>query len=352
MMQREGPIKSIYFPPYGLQGQEFSGHVIWHSDYNLTSLQMKMDSSLSFLNLYNVEDNAFLFNENKNELEVKKVIENGYFGFVVSSSILSAPTEFAAIAFKINFFSDQEHIEYREFKVKLIRPELVISQINKNIEVKMPKDALLPKIEPKIILSNKGSGTALVVIVPGKDSPLKFSNYFKSETTEFLENVEKSFGRLKEDYPSESVLFEDFISFFKIGKALENDEYEKLQEYKILLEKLNASLQKLKRKDPSMLNDISQTISDVFYSVFSLSKEYESWITAVESMRGQGILFLNPMSSFELSKRVEKVNLSLVWFDMLGKVYSPISLDNLNFILKDTEKATIPIFELFGTEGD
>ncbi len=352
MMQRESPIKSIYFPPYGLQGQEFSGHVIWHSDYNLISLQMKMDPSLSFLNLYNVEDNAFLFNENKNELEVKKVIENGYFGFVVGSSILAVPSEFAAISFKINFFSDQEQTEYREFKVNLIRPELVISKNKTNIEVEMPKDALLPKIEPKIILSNKGSGTALVVIVPGEDSPLKFSNYFKNETAEFLETVEKSFGRLKEDYSNESELFEDFILFFKLGKALENDEYEKLQEYKIILEKLNASLQKLKRKDPSMLNDISQTISDVFYSVFSLSKEYESWTAAVESMRGQGILFLNPMSSFELSKKENSVSLSLVWFDMLGRVYSPISLDNLNFILKDTDRAIIPIFELFGTEGD
>ena len=352
MMQRDGPIKSIYFPTYGLQGQEFSGHVIWYSDYNLISLQMKMDPSLSFLNLYNVEDNAFLFNENKNELEVKKVIENGYFGFVVGSSILAVPSEFAAISFKINFFSDREQTEYREFKVNLIRPELVISKNKTNIEVEMPKNALLPKIEPKIILSNKGSGTALVVIVPGEDSPLKFSNYFKSETAEFLDTVEKSFGGLKEDYPNESELFDDFISFFKLGKALENDEYEKLEEYRILLQKLNGSLQKLKRKDPSMINDISQTISDVFYSVFSLSKEYESWTAAVESMRGQGILFLNPMSSFELSKKENKVSLSLVWFDMLGRSYSPILLDNLNFILKDTDRATIPIFELFGTEGD
>ena len=352
MMQRDGPIKSIYFPPYGLQGQEFSGHVIWYSDYNLISLQMKMDPSLSFLNLYNVEDNAFLFNENKNELEVKKVIENGYFGFVVGSSILAVPSEFAAISFKINFFSDREQTEYREFKVNLIRPELVISKNKTNIEVEMPKNALLPKIEPKIILSNKGSGTALVVIVPGEDSPLKFSNYFKSETAEFLDTVEKSFGGLKEDYPNESELFDDFISFFKLGKALENDEYEKLEEYRILLQKLNGSLQKLKRKDPSMINDISQTISDVFYSVFSLSKEYESWTAAVESMRGQGILFLNPMSSFELSKKENKVSLSLVWFDMLGRSYSPILLDNLNFILKDTDSAIIPIFELFGTEGD
>ena len=352
MVQREGPVKSIYFPPYGLQGQEFSGHVIWHSDYNIKYLTVKMDLSLSFLHLYNVEDNAFFVNENKNELEVKKVIENGYFGFVVSSSILSSPSESATIYFKINFFSDQETIEYREFNVKLIRPELIISQIKENIEVRMPKNALLPKIEPKIILSNKGSGTALVVILPGKDSPLKFGNFFRNETAEFLESVEKSFGRLKEDYPNEVELFDNFILYFKIGKALENDEYEKMQEYKIILEKLNESLQKLKRKDPSMLNDISQTISDVFYSVFSLSKEYESWTTAVESMRGQGILFLNPMSSFELCKKVEKVSLSLMWFDMLGKVYSPISLENLNFILKDTDKATIPIFELFGTEGD
>ena len=49
--------------------------------------------------------------------------------------------------------------------------------------------------------------------------------------------------------------------------------------------------------------------------VFSLSKEYESWTAAVESMRGQGILFLNPMSSFELSKKENSVSLSLVWFD-------------------------------------
>ena len=352
MMQKRGPIRSIYFPPYGLQGQEFSGHVLWHPEYNLISLQIRLEAGLSFLNLYNVHEDSIIFKDEKNEIEISKVIENGYFGFVVSSSILSSPSECATLYFTIKFCSDQEKTEYREFRVTLIRPELVIRRNSMNIEVEMHKGDLLPKIEPKILLANKGSGTALVLIVPSENSPLRFSNYFKGETVTFLETVENSFGTLKEDYPDESSLFDDFILFFKIGKALENDEYQRVDEYKLLMEKLNSSLQKLKRKNPVILNDISQTISDVFSSVFSLSKGYEGWTTALESMMGQGILFLNPMASFELSRNSENVSITLLWFDMLGKPYSPIKLNNLKFILRDSDKTLIPIYELFGTEGD
>ena len=309
-----------------------------------------MDSNLSFLNIYNVDNESFLFHELENELEILKVTENCYFGFVVSSSRLHSPNVDATVNFKVELLGKSKVIRDEKFKVSLIRPELSVDQGIKSINVKMPKGALLPTIEPKVKISNKGSGTAIVIIIPGEGSKLKFSNYFKNETLMFLENVEHSFGKLKEDYPNESNLFDDFIQFFKLGKALENDEYEKMEDYKSTLNRVNLGLQKLKGKDPNLFNDISQTISDVFYSVFSINKEFESWIVSIESMKGQGILFLNPMSSFELSKETKNISLSLIWSDMLGNNYSSISIDNLTFNVKDVEKVMIPIFELFNTE--
>ncbi len=350
MCEIEKPIKSIYFPPYGLQGQEFSGHVIWSHEYRIKCLKVKLDSNLYFLNIYNVDNISFVFHEMENELEISNVIENAYFGFVVGSSLSSSPNVDATVYFEIEFLGETEIIEDKKFIVNLIRPELVVNKTKKIINVTMPKGALLPIVEPKIRISNIGLGTAIVIIIPGDGSSLKFINYFKNETLMFLKNVEHSFRKLKEDYPSESNLFDDFIQFFKLGKELENDQYEKMEEYKTILKRVNVGLQKIKGKDPNLSNDISQTISDVFYSVFSINKEFESWMVSIESMKGQRILFLNPMSSFELNKETKTVNLSLIWMDMLGNVYTPISIENLTFNLKDTEKVLIPIFELFNTE--
>ena len=37
------PIKSIFVPHYGLQGQHFSCHVTWFPDYELESMNIKLE---------------------------------------------------------------------------------------------------------------------------------------------------------------------------------------------------------------------------------------------------------------------------------------------------------------------
>ena len=40
------PIKSIFVPHYGLQGQHFSCHVTWFPDYELESMNIKLEEGV------------------------------------------------------------------------------------------------------------------------------------------------------------------------------------------------------------------------------------------------------------------------------------------------------------------
>lgn len=69
------PIKSIFVPHYGLQGQHFSCHVTWFPDYELESMNIKLEEGVELENIYNIDPTGIDYAYDK-EVAIKDALEN------------------------------------------------------------------------------------------------------------------------------------------------------------------------------------------------------------------------------------------------------------------------------------
>lgn len=271
------PIRSVYVPPYGLQGQTFSCHILWESSYNLKVITIQTDEAVTMENIYNSSEEFVRIHDNGRTLDISKVIENGYIGFVLKSNRMIENFKIANIDIHIILSKDGNNVEERKkYALKLFRPDLKLLSTPKRMKVEFSKTMLTPTYKDKIKIANQGIGAALLLILPGNKSNIKFTNLFGEETNQFINNLTNALNHLKYEYAEHTELLDMLINFFSIAKKLSNSEYDDVDEFRGLSEKVSKQMQKIEKNDPEFVNDVSNSISDVFHSVFSANKEFQS----------------------------------------------------------------------------
>ena len=347
------PIRSIYVPPYGLQGQNFSCHILWESTYDLKAAVLDTDAAVTIENVYNSSEECIILKNNGRTVEISSVIENGYIGFVIKAQRISENFKIANININIVLSKDGNNIEKRkEYKLELFRPDLKLLSVPKHIKVEFLKDMLNPTYNDRIKISNQGKGAALLLVIPENNSNIKFTNFFGEETIQFITNLTNALNRLKVEYVEHAKLLDMLINFYSIAKKFSNNEYDNIEEFKQLSEQVSKQMHEMETNDPEFINDVSDSISDTFLSVFSINKEFQSWVHSIESMRSQRIILLNPLSAIETKDKITRLTFKLLYLDAIGNYYPEIETEEIILEAAGSSSIRIPIFELITLEGE
>ena len=347
------PIRSIYIPPYGLQGQNFSCHILWEPSYNLRVVVVQTEEAVTVENIYNSSEEFITLKDNGRTVEISKVIESGYIGFVLKSNRMVENFKIMSIDIGIVLSKNGKNVEERKrYTLKLFRPDLKLLSAPKRVRVEFSKDMLNPIYNDKIKIANHGMGAALLLILPGDSSSIKFTNLFGEETTQFITNLSSTLNHLKSEYLDYVELLNMLIDLFSTMKKLVNSEYDNVEEFKNLSERVTKQMQRMEKVEPEFVNDVSDAISDVFHSVFSVNKEFQSWVQSIESMRSQRIMLLNPLSAIETQDKTTTLTLKFLYMDATGKFYPEIETEEIILETPENSSIKIPIFELITLEDE
>ena len=347
------PIRSIYIPPYGLQGQNFSCHILWEPSHDLRSVVVQTEEAISVENVYNSTEEFITLKDNGRTVEISKVVENGYIGFVLKSNRMIENFKIVSIDIVIVLSKNGKNVEERrKCALKLFRPDLKLLSTPKLMRVEFSRSMLSPTYTDRIKIANHGMGAALLLILPGDGCNIKFTNLFGEETTQFITNLTSTLNHLKSEYVGHVELLDMLIDLFSMAKKLVNSEYDNVEEFKKLSEGVSKQMHKMEKVEPEFVNDVSNAISDVFHSVFSVNKEFQSWVQSIESMRSQRITLLNPLSAIETLDKTTILTLKFLYLDAIGNFYPEIETEEIILETSENGSIKIPIFELITLEGE
>jgi hypothetical protein len=334
-------IRSIFVPPFGIQGQELSCHVMWEREYRIGSLELRLDRGLECIHIYNVEETDFKVEEEGRLLTIFGVRENGYVGLVLKSAVLESNDKRLTVRVDATFDGGKAVSEVRkEYKIRLFRPDLRLQDNPEEIRVNFPKAGITPSVGPKVTLKNDGRGTALVVLLPAEDAQVKLVDYFEmdKERDRYVSLLKERLDGLKSDYPSLVSLIEKLVEFLEAIR--EQSEPAILS----TLEDLKSDMVRAEREEPDFIEDLGGALFDAFLAAFTLDLRFRAWVQGLESTREQRVLLLNPWSSIPVQEGKSKVSLTLRHFDLNGHEYPEISLGS--FVIESNDKGLVPAFEL------
>ena len=142
----DGILKSVFVPPFGLQGQELSCHVTWNRQCRLRELRLSYDKGLRCIHVYNVSEKGLSLANGGRSVRISRVSENGYAGFVLKSDLLETPDALLSVSVSADFDFAKSHRRLkRTFKVRLFRPDLRVDA-PELIRVKFPAGEVTPQV--------------------------------------------------------------------------------------------------------------------------------------------------------------------------------------------------------------
>ena len=343
---------SVFIPPYGLQGQNFSCHLKWSLAYSVSQISIKIEEGLEFKNFYNVSVGN-LSSSAKTEISINNVLENGYVGFVLGSKRLNDNSKTVRVEVICHLLKNDQEIEFcKTFEVNLFRPDLRIEETPEEISIRYSKDDLTPKVKGKVKVKNYGPGLALVFAYPDISSDIRTTNFFQDETSKFVSKLKTRFQEMKPDYPKQVKVLDLLIEVFTLLHEIEKGTEIDFDELKNKIGSLEIEHDRLEKNESDFLDEVSESIQDVFQTVFTASKEFQSMVKALESMNEQRVTLLNTLTSIEILKSESDIRLNLLYLDALGNSYPQLKTKKMKLILEAGSNVKIPMFQLIDMGGD
>ena len=202
-------VKSFFVPKTALQGEDIPVHAIWEA-IDHYGIRIDLSSFLQLKEIYNVARRDM--KKEQQSLLVKKLEVDGYLGMIFESKQLEKARQDAWLSLT---FLDQkgEMIERRQAKILLFRPKIVVEEIPDLIKVNIEKGF----VHNRIKLHNVGDGTAIVRFRTRKGSELKrrLPKNVREWRKEFYKDAKKNLSRVQKQYPSYSLLVEQYVKLLK-----------------------------------------------------------------------------------------------------------------------------------------
>jgi hypothetical protein len=318
-------IKSIYFPPNALQGEDIPGHITWDEKF-FDIIQIELPKNIKLNEMYNVKPIDYYSQYRK--ITIKNCEYNNYIGFLFSTFRTKSNETNEII--KIKFIKNNENVLAIEKNIKLFRPNLEVQSIPDLIKIDS-NDTL-----NKIKIRNNGKATVLINFVSDETSEIEISEPTKIKTIRDSINskLEIKLKQLKEDYPNYSQLIDDFWEYhissdWNLGNKV--------------VKELNAII----NSNEKFLKDLLTSIAYSIIESMELETMVENFLTYFNSIPVNNILLYNPIDVINYSTKHAKLNFEIISEDLLRENFDPISLST---DIVGNEDGYLEIYKLFSFE--
>jgi hypothetical protein len=322
-------IKEFFVPDHCIQGEDISSHITWKKD-KFKNLKIKLPQEWTFTEVFNVEEQDI--DLNKNELFIKKTEVPGFFAFSFKTSKYEIPNKTKKI---IGIFNEEKDKEISK-KIFLFRPDIKISKTEKDLILNVSDKGNYGS-NGYYKLENNGRGIGYINIVTDKNSDIKLKQI--SENQEFMHNIindiEKKFPKLKDQFPKNSDLIDRFIADIKKTESLNK---KRIKEIK----KLNDDFNEAFENDWDFASSFIDLLVSIYLANINIITPMNSFLNYLKSMRKNNIYIINSLSVLDIKKNGTfsgKIEIS----DMAFNEYNTYPI---KFKVKAKTKAKVPIYYL------
>jgi len=199
-------------------------------------------------------------------------------------------------------------------------------------------------VTPRIRLSNRGRGSALVAITWSGGKSSKVVNYFedKSERERYIKVLTERLSALKLDYPRHTNFIDRIVELLnKVSSPDSLADEQTLHDF----EDFKMEAQKIEKEEMDLIEDIAAAFGDALLATFSLDLRFIAWTQSLQASREQRIFLLNPWAAIPIAAGKTPLTLELRYADFTGHEYPRIALPKIN--LESNAPGLLPVFELF-----
>ena len=340
-------IKSLYVPKDCLQGSEFPAYIIYNRDFK-GKIQVFFPESVEIKEIYNVREGDYELR--RNELIIEETEVTGYVGAVFKAK----KSEKHTLSEKIKFAITQNKIhEEIDREILLFRPEVYVSEKPERVTIKEINGNF--STSDKITVSNKGSGTGILVITVDEKSEVKKKR--PDEIEEFVKRFWVEFdsrlSEVKEEFSEYSKIIEKLIELWKIPAELDKEymisDEEYMSETKNAFDNLSEAI--------SNDEDFGYAFAEAFVGAYMVSvniiTEVNSFLNYLNSIAEERIILFDAIDVLELKPGSQKFIAEIRVTDLANNTYPPIDIST-ELILDAEQKVRIPVYSIFewGLRGE
>lgn len=336
IMNKSGEfLKSLFVPTDCLQGEEVPVHLTWNKNEKMI-IKIYYPKSMKLKEIFNVEENDF--DNSYNILTLDKFIINGYIGLVFQSEKEDNFSIDKTIKILIQDAAGKE-IKI-ERNIHLFRPEICIYKIPDKICVEFENNSKKFKLDNRIIIRNKGEGTAIINLNMKDESELIKESPLDSEefTKKFWSDLDKKFNKIKREFQDYSELLDDLIQVGKNPDIIYQNGGTKIKD---LFERIEIALQ----NNEIFSEDFVKAIVGAYLKNINLVTEIENFNIYLSSIELGKIIIQDPVDVIKLSPVPKKLSSKIHITDIALNKYDPIDISNIEF--KSNLEGELPIYSIF-----
>lgn len=326
-------VKSLFIPPYALQGEDIPGHIIWDK-INFRFIKIELPETMLKNELFNVREEMIETVGNTIIVRNEAVEVDGYLGMLFSSR----KTEDLAVRSQIvfSFIGEDNAILLKQSrKIYLFRPKIELVETPSEIKVDIEKGF----VQNRIKAHKNEEGTLLLKIISARDSEIQVRT--PSSVAEYrkrlLQNLQEEYSSLKEKYPLYGDLLERHLSILKKGWISQED----LNEWK----QFAIDLNRIWLENEDFVEKLFMAIMNSLWRSQRFLSMPERLLKYIESVASKRIWLARPENVVTVSPEPRILKLEIMPSDRLLYAYDIIKVPDIK--ISGTKEGQIEIVKLF-----
>lgn len=231
--------------------------------------------------------------------------------------------------------------------IDLFRPDIRIEHVPDEILIDYKKNKKTGyekfTLSDRIALTNLGEGTALISIVGSEDSELELTlpNDMLEAMSNLIDDMENAIKTLSERYPSYSSTISEFLEMIKVPIPT----IETAERYKNARSKLDNYMD----TDETFKDDFIETFIGAILKNYSMSKELNSFLGYLISMKPHKVILMDPFIRIKVPKGKSYLSISIRITDLSRNPYDAIMLQRIPIISE--KELELPFSEIIDFDG-
>jgi hypothetical protein len=326
-------VKSLFIPPYALQGEDIPGHIIWDK-LNFRSIRIELPETMLKNELFNVREEMIETAGNTVIVRNEAIEVDGYLGMLFSSRKSEDSAVRSQIVF--SFIGEDNAILLKQSReIYLFRPNIDLVDTPSEIKVDIEKGF----VNSRIKIAKNDEGTLLLKIISARDSELQIRT--PSSMVEYrkrlLQNLQEEYSSLKGEYPLYSDIVERHFSILSKGWTSQED----LKEWKQLADDLNRTW--LENED--FVEKLLMALLNSLWRSQRFLSMPERLLKYLESVVSKKIWLFRPENVIMVSPEPRILKLEIMPSDRLFHAYDTIKTPDIR--ISGTKEGQIEIVKLF-----
>ena len=326
-------VKSLFIPPYALQGEDIPGHIIWDK-LNFRFIRIELPETMLKNEFFNVREEMIETVGNTVIVRNEAIEVDGYLGMLFSSR----KTEDLAVTSQIDFSfigEDNAILLKQSREIYLFRPKIELVKTPSEIKVDIEKGFVNSRIK-----TNKNEeGTLLLSIVTTRDSEIQVRT--PSSMVEYrkrlLQNLQEEYSSLKGKYPLYSDFMERQLSIIDKGWISQED----LKEWK----QIAIDLSRISLENEDFVEKLFMAIMNSVWRSQRFLSVPERLLKYLESVASRKIWLFRPENIITVSPEPRILKLEIMPSDRLLYAYDTIKVPDIK--ISGTKEGQIELVKLF-----